>query len=189
MTETHPLVFGVRTALHGMLELPGSMTASSSGVVVCAPLLHQNITSYRPLRMLARRLAEDGRPVLRFDWPGCGDSADPAELGLSAWTGAVHDAVAALREQTGVDEVALVGLRIGATIGVAAALTEPAVSELVLLAPFPSGRAYLRELSAFQSLSPVAAYRATRDQDRKSGQAHPSAEAGMEIFPRPCDQG
>jgi pimeloyl-ACP methyl ester carboxylesterase len=153
MSETHPLVFGVRTELHGVLHLPGSIAASAGGAVVCAPLLHPNITSYRPLRTLARRLAEEGRPVLRFDWPGCGDSADPAELGLSAWMGAVHDAVSALREETGVEEVALVGLRIGATIGLAAALEEPAVSELVLLAPFPSGRAYLRELSAFQSLS------------------------------------
>ena len=69
---------------------------------------------------------------------------------------AVHDAIAALRVQAGVATVGLVGLRLGAMLATAAAVREPDVSELALLAPVLSGRAYLRELSAFESLSQTA---------------------------------
>jgi hypothetical protein len=50
-----------------------------------------------------------------------------------------------------VDDVALVGLRVGATVGLLAATVEPAVSEVALLAPFTTGRAYLRELQTFDA--------------------------------------
>ena len=48
---------------------------------------------------------------------------------------AVHDAIAALRVQAGVATVGLVGLRLGAMLATAAAVREPDVSELALLAP------------------------------------------------------
>ena len=122
-------------------------------VVLCAPLYHQNICSYRPVRNLAVRIAERGLPAFRFDWPGCGDSGDAPDPSLATWIGSVHDAIRALRESAGVEEITLVGVRIGATLAMLAALTEPDVSEIALLAPFATGRSYLRELRVFEAMA------------------------------------
>lgn len=154
MRELEPVVFGSDPPLLGVLTLPEARACGTRGVVVCAPLGHENVCAYRPLRTLADRVAESGLPALRFDWPDVGDSGDSETEGASArWGAAVGDAIAALRSRTGVTDVAIVGLRIGATLGVLAASAEPSVSTLVLLAPYATGRAYLRELRAFQALA------------------------------------
>jgi pimeloyl-ACP methyl ester carboxylesterase len=155
MIIDHPIVFGTGGGLFGVLTLPQGETRRR-GVVICSPFGHPNICSYRPLRTLARRIAERGWPVMRFDWPGSGDSGDPdgaRESPMSEWTRAVAQAVETVRSRVEVDEVSLVGLRIGATLAVVAAADEPAVTGIGLLAPFASGRAYLREARAFQALA------------------------------------
>lgn len=151
MTRLVTTVFGDQSDVRGWLSLPSSLR--KTGVVVCAPFGHPDICSYRPLRTLAASLAEDGWPVLRFDWPGVGDSADPASpvTSVDAWVSVVRQAVDHLRQVVGVHDVALVGLRIGATIAAVAA-ADPAVTDVALLAPYATGRAYLRELRAFQAM-------------------------------------
>jgi len=109
-----PLLFGLAQALHGMLMRPHGVPLRSLGVVLCPPFGYQNLCTYRPLRTLARRLAEEGWPVLRFDWPGNGDSADPRpDEGIetvATWTYVIREATANLRSSTGVDDVVLAGL-------------------------------------------------------------------------------
>jgi pimeloyl-ACP methyl ester carboxylesterase len=155
MIVEQPLVFGDDPGLAGVLTEPG--VRGPRGVVVCSPFGHPNVCSYRPLRTLARRIAESGGgPVLRFDWPGVGESGDPAEVDSwpALWIDAVSQAVDELRLRTGVDEVTLAGLRIGGTLALAAALERvPGVTALALLAPYASGRTYLRELRAFNAAS------------------------------------
>src|SRR5205823_2570016 len=87
------------------------------------------------------------------DWPGCGDSGDVTDPSLATWIGSIHDAIRDLRASAGVEEITLVGVRIGATLAMLAALAEPDVSEIALLAPFPSGRSYLRELRVFEAMA------------------------------------
>ncbi|KAA0687878.1 alpha/beta fold hydrolase [Azospirillum brasilense] len=99
-------------------------------------------------------MAETGLPVLRFDYPGTGNSVggegDPGRL--EAWLGGIRAAAAHLRAVTGVEEVALVGLRLGGLLGATAARAAGA-DALALLAPFPSGRAFLQELRAVALLA------------------------------------
>ncbi|MDW3681310.1 alpha/beta hydrolase [Cupriavidus sp. CV2] len=132
--------------------------AGTLGVVLCNPHGHEAMWSHRAFRHLAGDLAAAGLPVLRFDYPGTGDSAGTDADGEHiAWC--VHGilaAVATLREQAGVSRVVLCGLRLGATLAVLAAealaAREPdAVAGLVLVAPVVSGRAYLRELRALHT--------------------------------------
>lgn len=132
--------------------------AGTTGVVLCNPHGHEAMWSHRAFRHLAADLAAAGLPVLRFDYPGTGDSAGTDADGEHiAWC--VHGILAAvttLREQAGVSRVVLCGLRLGATLAVLAAealaAREPgAVAGLVLLAPVVSGRAYLRELRALHT--------------------------------------
>ena len=153
---SEPFYFGDPSApLFGVLDRAPAESAVDRGVVICAPLGYENIIYYRQLGILARRLALAGRSTLRFDWPGCGDSAgDDRQPGLvAAYLASVGSAVDELRAHTGVAAVDLVGLRIGGTLAAAAAAHGADVSDLVLWAPYTSGRAYVRGMRAFDRLS------------------------------------
>ncbi|MEI7760731.1 MAG: alpha/beta fold hydrolase [Thermoleophilia bacterium] len=156
--------------LHGLLTLPDETAQKERGVVICAPLGHQNTCAYRPLRSLAERLAETGYPVLRFDWPGCGDSGNPAPGVATDWVGVVDQAIQTLTSMAGVSDVTLIGIGAGATFA-AAASGNPGVSALILLSPFATGKSVLHELRAFDRLA-----------GRHSAEAH-----GADIGLRPGD--
>lgn len=121
-----------------------------SGVVLCNPFGYDALCTHRGWRKLAERIAAAGMPVLRFDYPGAGDSAgveeDPQRV--SAWLDSIVAATGRLREWTGVTRVSLVGLRFGATLAALAAERMGGIDNLVLLAPPIMGRNYLRELRA-----------------------------------------
>ncbi|UKD15196.1 alpha/beta fold hydrolase [Burkholderia aenigmatica] len=105
------------------------------------------------MRNLAERLAGRGMPVLRFDYRGTGDSAG-ADGASDQFETAVDDvcaAIARLRDETGVTQVTLCGLRLGAAFALLAA-GRCDVDQLVLLAPVASGRSYVRELSIMRNI-------------------------------------
>ncbi|MFM0200279.1 alpha/beta hydrolase [Paraburkholderia fungorum] len=122
----------------------------SSGVVLCAPFGYDALCTYRGMRRLAERLAARGMPVLRFDYSSTGDAAGEAsEPGRwRAWIDSIKQAVALLRETTGVERVTLCGLRLGGMLAALAAQELGGVDGLVLLAPVLSGKNYQRELRA-----------------------------------------
>lgn len=129
----------------------------ATGVVLCAPWGHEAMWSHRAWRHLAADLASAGMPVLRFDYPGCGDAAgtDEGPDRFSACAHSIVRAVQTLRAHTGVERVVLCGLRLGATLAVLAAEAMAAdggqrPDGLILLAPPVTGRTYLRELRALQ---------------------------------------
>ncbi len=125
---------------------PGS---GGRGVVLCPTFGHENMTAHRGWIRLADQLAASGFPVLRFDYPGTGDSTgcetDPDRL--PAWRDSIGEAVHHLRYATGVGTVVLVGLRLGATVALLAAEAVDGVDGIACLAPVLSGRSYVRELS------------------------------------------
>lgn len=128
--------------------------AGNRGVIICAAQGYEELCTHRPMRGLAERFAKAGLPTLRFDYPGTGDSAgderDPARV--RAWLDSIHAARRYLRDQVGVEEIAIVGLRIGATLAAIAAEEMGDVEAVALMAPAVSGRVYVRELRAFSSL-------------------------------------
>jgi pimeloyl-ACP methyl ester carboxylesterase len=119
--------------------------AGRRGVVLCGAHGFEQMAAHRPWRALAEGLAAAGCPTVRFDYPGEGNSADPGEARLADCVAAVRAAVRFLRARTGVTEVVLVGLRLGAAFATLAG-AEEAVDRLVFLAPVTTGRAYLREM-------------------------------------------
>jgi alpha-beta hydrolase superfamily lysophospholipase len=135
-----------------------------TGVLVVPPFGWEDISSYRPLRFLARTIAQNGFPVLRFDLPGTGDSSGSAlDPGLfDAWVQSVGDAARELRNLSGAVEITLVGVRLGAMLALLAAargadlrgadMRGADMRDLVLWAPSATGRGLLRELQAFASL-------------------------------------
>jgi pimeloyl-ACP methyl ester carboxylesterase len=140
-------------SLLGHLDLPDEQPARE-GLVIVPPFGWEDICSYRPLRSLARSLAAQGIAVLRFDLPGTGDSSGSAldsDL-FPAWVRSVQAAVAELKIVSEVRTVSVLGIRLGATLALAAASTGTSVENLILWGASASGYAVVRELRAFRNL-------------------------------------
>lgn len=124
------------------------------GVVLCNPLGYEAMCTHRTYRLLAERLASEGFPVVRFDYHGTGDSAgtetDPGRV--NAWQESIAAAIDALQRHSGLEKVVLFGLRFGGTLALAAAGAMADVVAVIAWAPLVSGKAYVRELSAFNLL-------------------------------------
>ncbi len=126
----------------------------SRGVVLCSALAYEELCSRRTMHDLACAISAAGLPVLRFDYHGTADSAGSCEDArrVATWIANIGAAIDLIRRETGAEEVALVGLRLGALLAACAAAARDDVSELALLAPPNSGRAYMRELQALSRL-------------------------------------
>ena len=114
------------------------------GVVMCAAMGYEALCAHQSWRVLADNLAAAGLPTLRFDYPGAGDSLDDADdpTPYDSWRRSIKEATVWMRETLGVQEIVLIGFRIGATLAAEAG----GASHLVQLAPVVKGSAYLREL-------------------------------------------
>lgn len=86
--------------------------------------------------------------MLRFDYFGTGDSGgDGSDASLRGWESDIDTAIDELKDIAGVGRVALVGLRLGATLAARVAeRRNREVSALVLWDPIVSGQAYVEEL-------------------------------------------
>ena len=127
--------------------------ASPRGVIVCGAHGFEDLCSRSSLRLLAEELSSREIPVLRFDWRGTADSEGDGDAPhrVAAWLGNIGEAARKLVEMTGVEEIVLVGLRLGALLALEAA-RDIAPVRLVLLAPPASGRALKRELEVMSRI-------------------------------------
>lgn len=134
------------------LDLPDDGRVVGAAVL-CPTLGLEAAYSARALRDLAHRLAASGWAALRVDYAGTGDSAgtwtDPHLV--AEWLDGIRGAVDHARG-LGAERVAVVGLRVGATLGAAALARDGAVDDLVLWDPSATGRAFLREQRALWAL-------------------------------------
>jgi alpha-beta hydrolase superfamily lysophospholipase len=116
-------------------------------VLICNPLGDDYVRAHRSLRHLAEDLCAAGFSVLRFDFHGTGDSAgserDPGRV--AAWRRDVRTAIDELRARTGSAEVAIIGLRLGATIAAEVASERRDVASVVLWHPFSDGASFTSE--------------------------------------------
>ncbi len=151
----------VRTASGDTFTLAGTLTRPV-GVVRAVPVVvtlsgsgQQNrdeelwplLTRYRPFRQVAERLARAGIAVLRYDDRGIGGSG--GSLGTTAdYAEDVVQIAAWLRTRPDVDarRVALLGHSEGAAIGPLAAVADPRIAAVVMMAgPGKPGRDILRD--------------------------------------------
>ena len=157
----NPFFFGTAArALYGTYHPPrapaGSDLRGAGGVVLCGPFGVEYMRSHRAFRQLTTLLTRAGLHVLRFDYGGTGDSAgEGQDQCLEDWVADVRTAVEELRDTAGIDEVTLVGLRLGALLAVEATRAPQAdgpggagmtVRRLVLWDPVAEGDAWLREI-------------------------------------------
>jgi len=146
----NPFFFGDSARpLFGFHHPPSGLPPRRWGVVICNPFGQECLRAHRSLREIAARLSKNGFHVLRFDYQGTGDSAGEGnEAGVEAWLGDVAAAMAEIREASGLAGVALVGLRLGATLATLAARRAGGVEAIVLWDPVLDGAAYLGEVRA-----------------------------------------
>jgi len=139
-----PITFpSPRGALVGMLHLPDTAMAQT-GVVLCHAFGEERKSSALTMTRLARAIAASGWPALQFDYAGCGDSAGAfVDADVQTRLADIACAAAFLRQQTGVESVCLLGLRLGATLALAAAGAMPECCAAVLLEPITDGDKYL----------------------------------------------
>jgi alpha-beta hydrolase superfamily lysophospholipase len=141
-------------ALVGRYHAPAPEQARPVCAVLCNPLGYEALSVHRTMRHLGEHLAAHGVAALRFDYDGTGDSAGRADDPdrVAAWLASVTVAMQEVRERSGAERVALVGIRFGATLAAVAARSLAEVDDLVLWAPIVSGRTHVRELRAFNLL-------------------------------------
>lgn len=154
MNTNHRWFHSGEYTLLGHVDLP-ERVRGTRGVVIVPSFGWEDVCSYRPLRFLAETLAGDGIPTLRFDLPGTGDSSGDArdpEL-FEAWIRSVGDAAEELRRIAGVNDVAVLGIRLGALLALSAAAQGANLQDLILWGPTATGKAFLRELNAFSRMA------------------------------------
>src|SRR4051794_7487670 len=155
-----PVYVGVGdTATFGLFH-DAAPPASSLGtpVLLLGPFGNADVTSYRPRRDWAQRLAVGGHPTLRIDLPGMGDSPggprDPDRL--EAWIAGAADAARWLAATTE-RHVTVIGIGLGGFVGWCAAAAGAPVDDLVLWAVPSRGSAIVRELKMLSQMQAVAA--------------------------------
>ena len=168
-------------ALFGWLHDPGVESRSPVALLICKPFGYEATCTHRSVRAFAEMACSLGVPTLRFDYVGTGDSAeiDPHADQIAAWSADVEAAIAELQQRTGVREVILLGIRLGALIASLVSQSNFAVSGLILIAPIISGPRYVRQLLVTR-LAGISANRAESDSLAAEVPGH-SAEASIEV--------
>ncbi len=143
----NPFHFGPSDrALFGVHH-PPARDDRGRGVVLLYPVGGEYLRAHRAFRQLTTLLARSGLHVFRFDYSGTGDSAgDPGDAALEGWIVDARAAVEELREAGGLEQVALVGLRLGANLALATARKHDDIERVVLWDPVEDGAEYLRSL-------------------------------------------
>ncbi|QHE76693.1 hydrolase 1, exosortase A system-associated [Hydrogenophaga sp. PBL-H3] len=132
-------MIGPEADMLGIVSLPPEdVAAKHTAVVIVVGGAQYRVGSHRQFVQLARRLAAEGHPVLRFDLPGMGDSPGIL-LPFEATSDPIGLAIDALYQHCpGVDQVVLWGLCDGASASVLYLRNtqDPRVVGLALLNPW-----------------------------------------------------
>jgi exosortase A-associated hydrolase 2 len=138
---------GPKKRLFGFHHPPPSDFARHSAIVLCHPLAHEYVNTYRTYKYLAIRLAHAGFDVLRFDYYGTGDSpGEFDEATVEQWLNDIEVAVTEVKLRSEAEHVCLAGLRLGGTLSLLASANLPDIYGLVLWDPVINGSTYLEEL-------------------------------------------
>lgn len=151
---------------------PSDAVQRSTAVLFCAPFGWDEMVSHRARRNWARRLAESGYPVVRFDLPTTGDSeGDPAAPGRVAnWLKATRAMVDWVPERTGAPRLAVIGIGLGGLLAWQVLCDGARCDDLVLWGVPANGRSLLREQRAYARMIAVGYASEHRPQERPAGE-------------------
>lgn len=122
--------------------------AGARAAVICPSWGPEYQYAHRALRVTAKRLAERGFHVLRFDYSGVGDSWGDSTVGdIAQWRQDIALAIAELKAMSGQARVDLIGLRLGALLAVATAAGRSDVGSILLWEPVTDGAHWVGDLN------------------------------------------
>ncbi len=147
LEREQPLFFaGSGEELYGVIHHPKG-NSRDIGIVVCPPLFAEGMEAHGVLVTLARFLARNGYPVMRFDYRGYGESdGEGSDYTVPDHIDDIRTATERLRAETGVHKTGLLGIRMGATLAILAATRGMPVYLVAALEPVVRGDEYVREL-------------------------------------------
>ncbi len=160
-----PLFFGAENRSLFGCHHPARGTPRPCAMVLCYPMGEEYVHFHRAYRQLADNLAAVGFPVFRFDFFGCGDSAGDSESSnLDHWLEDISLAIDESKRRNGVEQICLVGFRMGATLAALAGTGRTDVDAVGLLDPIIHGPSYLAELREWHAkMLRLASVRPRRD--------------------------
>jgi pimeloyl-ACP methyl ester carboxylesterase len=133
----NPLYLGTQERrLFAVYEPAAVKDRTARAAVLCQPWGAEYVYAHRSMRQLAVKLSARGFHTLRFDYFGTGDSGgEDAEADPDAAVADIETAADGLQDMLGVARVALIGLRLGATLAARAAMRRKELDALVLWDP------------------------------------------------------
>jgi pimeloyl-ACP methyl ester carboxylesterase len=134
----NPLYLGTKERrLFAVYEPAAVKARRTRAAVLCYPWGAEYVYAHRTMRQLAVKLSASGFHTLRFDYFGTGDSGGgDSEANPAAAEVDVESAIEGLQDIVGVARVALIGLRLGATLAARAAMRRnEGIEALVLWDP------------------------------------------------------
>ncbi|MCG8417992.1 MAG: alpha/beta fold hydrolase [Proteobacteria bacterium] len=131
-----PFLFGDHKSLFGIVTEPrGGLDVSQPGIIILNAGIVHRIGPHRKSVKIARRLADQGFLVMRFDQSGIGDS-EPRRDALSFDDGALDDirqAVEHLQDTRKIDRFILMGLCSGADNSYQTAIRDQRIVGITLI--------------------------------------------------------
>lgn len=133
--------------LYGYFHPADFATNKRVGLLICNGLAHEYLRTHRMLKQLAVQLARQGINVMRFDYPGTGDSwGNTTDATLENWTGSITTAMEELEALSAADRFAVLSLRAGTLIYSKAQLHGITVTRHFCLDPVLDGTAYIQAI-------------------------------------------
>lgn len=121
--------------LFGFLHYAASPT-NPTGIVYCQPFAEEKNMSHSIIVKTARMFARAGFPVFRFDFNGCGDSEGELQFSsIQDWLQDLDAAIKVFRQETGVSQCFLWGLRSGGGLALLSQRYNKHIAGLVLWQP------------------------------------------------------
>lgn len=144
----NPFFFGPSEhQLYGVYHPAVAARPKKQGVLLCYPFGQEYMRAHRAFRQIAMLLAKKGFHVLRFDYRGTGDSScDMEDVKADDWLADIDIAIEELKDMSGVEEIALIGLRLGGLLAATVSTRRQDVSSLVVWDSINSGKEYENEL-------------------------------------------
>lgn len=110
------------------------------------PILDESKRSHKFQAITARELCKTGNNVLRFDYYGTGDSfGEHFELDFSFIEKCITSIIDYIKHTYSIEEIILMGIRIGADIAINYANSHEKIRKIVLIEPIIEGSRYLLE--------------------------------------------
>jgi hypothetical protein len=138
--------------LYGFFHPADFSSDKRVGLLICNGLSHEYLRTHRMLKQLAVQLSRAGISVMRFDYPGTGDSwGSETDASIDNWADSITTALEELEALAAADRLAILSLRAGTLVSSRANLQGLNVTHHFSLDPVTDGAAYSAALDRAQA--------------------------------------